>query len=139
MLGFPVERSPWRKCSSSAVIARLWILGTALLCLLRGICHTLEQDGIPGKETTIFPAAIQHLSGCTGFWKSFLCFLQPDLLHAHRVLCLLFMSLRYSQVGRQKKKKSLERIAIIYWGFKESCPEDEAINIHNKSCFAGSW
>lgn len=42
--------------------------------------------------------------------------------------------------GREtKKKKSLERIAIIYWGFKESCPEDEAINIHNKSCFAGSW
>lgn len=103
MLGFPVERSPWRKCSSSPVIAGLWILGTALLCLLRGLCHTLEQDGLPGKVPATFPAAIRHLSGCTGFWKSFLCFLQSDLLREHRVLCLLFMSLRSSQVGRQKE------------------------------------
>lgn len=33
---------------------------------------------------------------------SVLSFLQPDLLHDHRVGCLLFVSLRYSQVGRQK-------------------------------------
>lgn len=101
----PVQNYSPEQCFNAELLkCCLWVLECVFFIILWYSIYCMsDQVGILGQ----CPLGYQLLSSTClitqRFWKQpVLCFLLPDLLHCHRVLGLLFMTLRYSQIGRQK-------------------------------------